>query len=170
VPSAGDPSAVDGNTTSSHDADVDDCNDAALTIGRSALASIRSLGATAWVVLEALVLDATLDDGALVTCASARAVAGAVSVSRDTAAAALRRLADAGLIERRPQHRTGGRFGAGAYVLHLPPGLVTTSRRPTAPPPAPTPPGDRPRSRRPAPSPQRHDQLTLLDVPEGPQP
>ncbi len=170
MPSAGHPSAVDGITTSSHDANLDGCNDAALAIGREALASIRSLGATAWVVLEALALDAIVDDGALVTRTSARAIAGAVSVSKDTAAGALRRLADAGLIERRPQGRTGGRFGAGGYVLHLPAGLATASQ-PTTPAPAPTPSPSRPRPRRrPPSSPERHDQLTLLDDPEGPQP
>jgi DNA-binding transcriptional MocR family regulator len=121
-------------------------------------------------VLEVLTLEAADDDGALVTRTSARTLGRAVSVSKDTAAGALRLLADAGLIERRPQHRTGGRFGAGGYVLHLPPGLATV-RNPTEPSPAPTPPPGRPRSRRrQPPSPQRHDQLTLLDDPEGPKP
>lgn len=167
MPSAGHPSAVDGISTSSHDADVNDCNDAAVTLGRSALTSIRTLGTTAWVVLELLALDAVVDDGALVARTSARAIAGAVSVSKDTAAGALRRLIDAGLIERQQQSRTGGRFSAGRYVLHLPPGLATAPH-PIA---APTPPGGRPRSRsRPPTHPERHDQLTLLDDPEGPQP
>lgn len=167
MPSAGHPSAVDGTTTSNHDADVIDCNDAALTLDRSAFDSIRSLGTTAWVVLELLALEAIVDDGALVARTSARTIAGAVSVSKDTAAGALRRLADAGLIERQQQPRTGGRFSAGGYVLHLPAGLATAPR-PTAPP---TPPGGRPRSRRRPPTrPERHDQLTLLDDPEGPQP
>lgn len=170
MPSAGHPSAVDGTTTLSHDIDVADCNHAALTISRSSLASIRSLGTTAWVVLEALALDATVDDSALVARTSARALGEAVSVSKDTAAGALRRLVDAGLIERRPQHRAGGRFGAGGYVLHLPLGLATAPRSAEAPPP-PKPPPDRPRSRRrPPSSPERHDQLTLLDDPEGRQP
>lgn len=168
--SAGHPSAVDGTKTSSHDADVTDCSDAALLISRPSLASIRRLGTTAWVVLEVLTLEAVADDGALVARTSARSIAEAVSVSKDTAAGALRRLVDAGLVERRPQCRTGGRFGSGGYVLHLPAGLATAVRRPDETPPLPAPAGrTRPRPSR-TPRPQRHDQLTLLDHPQDPQP
>lgn len=169
MPTAGHPPAVDGTKTSSDDADVTDCSDAAL-ISRPALASIRRLGTTAWVVLELLTLEAADADGALVARTSARSIAEAVSVSKDTAAGALRRLADAGLVERRPQHRTSGRFGAGGYVLHLPAGLATAVRRSDETPPVPAP-ADRarPRPTRP-PRPQRPDQLTLLNPPQDPQP
>lgn len=167
--SAGHPSAVDGTKTSSDDY-VTDCSDAALVISRPSLASIRRLGTTAWVVLELLTLEAAADDGALVAQTSARSIAEAVSVSKDTAAGALRRLVDAGLVERRPQCRTGGRFGSGGYVLHLPAGLSTAVRRPDEAPPLPAPAGrTRPRPSR-TPRPQRHDQLTLLDHPQDPQP
>lgn len=169
MPTAGRPPAVDGNKTSSDD-DVTDCSDAALVISRPALASIRRLGTTAWVVLELLTLEAAADDGALVARTSARSIAEAVSVSKDTAAAALRRLAVAGLVERRPQYRTGGRFGSGGYVLHLPAGLATgVRRRDEAAPVAAPADRVRPRPTR-TPRPHRHDQLTLLDHPQDPQP
>ncbi len=113
--------------TSSDSTDVTDYSDTALVITRPGLASIQRLGTTAWVVLEALALEAVVDDGALVVRTSARAIAEAVSASKDTAAGALRRLADAGLVERRRQHRAGGRFGAGSYVLLLPAGLATNA-------------------------------------------
>lgn len=166
MPAAGHSPAFVGSQMSSEAADATGCPDGALVISRPALASIRGLGTTAWVVLEVLALDAVADDGALVVLTSARSIAEAVSVSKDTAAGALRRLVDAGLVERRAQHRTGGRFGAGGYVLHLPPGLATTVPATDAAPPAPTPlppPVSRPRSRptRP-PRSQRHDQLTFL--------
>lgn len=178
MPSAGHPPAVDGTQTSSDAADVTDCSDTALLITRPALASIQSLGTTAWVVLEVLALDAVDDDGELVARASARAIADTLSVSKDTAAGALRRLADAGLVERQRQHRTGGRFGLGGYVLHLPSGLTTNARAAAAiPPGAPTTPppvARRQPTRTPRPTasprPQRQDQLSLLDHPRDLQP
>lgn len=177
MPSAGHPAAVDGMRTLSDTADVIDGSDAALVITRSAGASIQRLGTTAWVVLEALALDAVVVDGELVTGATARSIGDAVSVSKDTAANALRRLVDAGLLERRPQVRTDGRFGAGGYLLQLPAGLSTAALSMIAiPPAAPTErPGARRRSIRSSrptrpPRPQRHDQLTLLDHPQEPQP
>jgi hypothetical protein len=96
------------------------------------------------------------------------------SASKDTAAGALRRLAGAGLVERRRQHRAGGRFGAGSYVLHLPAGLATNALAAVAIPAAPTTPlpvtRRRPtRSSRPSPPQlQRHDQLTLLNHAQDP--
>lgn len=76
------------------------------------------LGPVAWLVLEHLALVAHDDAGELIAAETARSIAGAVSVSKDTAAGALRRLVGAGLVDRRPQHRTGGRFGAGGCEGH----------------------------------------------------
>lgn len=128
------------------------------------------VGPVAWLVLEHLALVAHDEAGELVADETARSIAGAVSVSKDTAAFALRRLVDAGLAERRPQHRTGGRFGAGGYLLHLPPGVAKTTRAPDTSAPSPPPVrSPRPRSTRP-PRPRHHDQLNLLDHPQEPQP
>lgn len=173
MPTTGHPPTFAGLQTSSRDVDTTDCPDGALVISRPARASIERLGTTAWVVLEVLALDAVADDGALVSRTSARSIAEAVSVSKDTAAGALRRLVDAGIVERRRQHRTGGRFGTGGYRLSLPAGLAVTSPAPDDLLPAPTPPPapvePPPRRTRP-PRPRRHDQLTLLADPQEPQP
>ena len=141
-----------------------------LEIDADATTTKTFVGPVAWLVLEHLALAAHDEGGELVTAETARSIARAVSVSKDTAASALRRLVDAGLAGRRPQHRSGGRFGAGGYVLHLPAGLATAVRSPDETPPAPAP-ADRvrPRPTR-TPRPQRHDQLTLLDHPQDPQP
>ena len=81
----------------------------------------RSLGVIAWAVLEDVVLDAVVDPaGRLVASTNVRRVAGHVGMSKDTAAAALTRLARRGLVERQPADRTGrGLFGRSVYVLHL---------------------------------------------------
>lgn len=134
----------------------------ALRIDQRALETATCVGPVAWLVLEHLALSARGDAGELVADASARSLASSVSVSKDTAAGALRRLADASLIERRPQHRTAGRFSAGGYVLRLPPGL---ERSPLAAEPEASSPPDQGRPARPGP----HDQLTLLDHVQDPQ-
>ena len=128
------------------------------------------VGPVAWIVLEHLALVAHEQDNDLVADETTRSIAAAVSVSKDTAAGALRRLVAAGLAARRPQHRTGGRFGAGGYVLHLPPGLTRSTRSADTTAPS-LPPDPSPRTRTTRPSrPQRHDQLTLLDNSQDPQP
>jgi hypothetical protein len=125
------------------------------------------VGPTAWLVLEHLALSSQVDGDDLVSRHTARSVAAAVSVGKDTAAGALRRLGDAGLVRRRAQDRTGGRFGAAGYVVELPAGLDRTSPSndtpPAVPPRRPAP------DRRTRPSPTV-DQLTLLVDAQEPQP
>ena len=81
----------------------------------------RAVGPTAWLVLEHLVLTA---DDSLESPATARSVAVAVSVSKDTAASAIRRLEAAGLVERRSQGRNEGRFGRAGLRVSLPAGVT----------------------------------------------
>ena len=181
--------ALDGSQMPGGVTEVADGNEPepSLVISPAALGSIRTVGPTAWVVLEMAALDALDDEGVLVAHVSSRSIAAAVSMSKDTVASALRRLADAGLIERQPQHRTSGRFGAAGYVIHLPAGLTTTAattspttgvHKPSTAPPVPAD-LSRPRPHRsrpsepPRPEPphcQRHDQLTLLEDPQDPPP
>jgi len=80
-----------------------------------------SLGVFAWAVLEDVALDAVTDAaGCLVATTSVRRVAEHLGIGKDTAAAALARLAERGLVERRPAGRAdGGRFGRSVYVIHL---------------------------------------------------
>lgn len=81
----------------------------------------RRVGPVAWAVLEDVALDAVPDPGGcLVATTNVRRVAHQVGVSKDTAAAALTRLARLGLVERRPVLRAeGGRFGRSVYVVRL---------------------------------------------------
>lgn len=82
----------------------------------------RSLDPTAWVVLEELVLNADARSSEITVCvpASVRALASELGLSKDTVAAALRRLANAG-IARREDERDGdsGRFGHSRYLVDL---------------------------------------------------
>lgn len=80
----------------------------------------RRLGPTAWAVLEDVALDAYLDDHArLVAVTSVRRVALQLGISKDTAARALLRLADAGLVERQSRRDESGTFSASVYVVCL---------------------------------------------------
>ena len=89
----------------------------------------RRVGPVAWAVLEDVLLDAVADpDGCLVATTSVRRVADQVGVSKDSAAAALNRLARLGLVERRPVLRAGrGRFGRSVYLVRLDPTEGVTS-------------------------------------------
>jgi DNA-binding transcriptional ArsR family regulator len=90
-----------------------------LVIGAGARCLRRRLGLTAWAALEELLLDAAPQaPGTLSARVSARELAGRLGVSKDTAAAALRRLASAGLVLRE-DHRdaTRGVFARSVYVI-----------------------------------------------------
>ena len=123
----------------------------------------RVVGPTAWLVLEHLVLTA---DGGLESTATARSVAEAVSVSKDTAAASIRRLEAAGLVERRRQGRDGGRFASAGLRLSLPAG-ITVSQPPMPTPPEPARTGSSRRTATPAPT-RRGEQLSLIPEPADP--
>ncbi len=82
----------------------------------------RRLGATAWVVLEELLLASNDDAGWCEATTSVRALAARTGLAKDTVARALSRLRRAGLITAR-QSRTAGVFAAGSYRLLLPCGI-----------------------------------------------
>jgi DNA-binding transcriptional MocR family regulator len=77
----------------------------------------RALGPVAWATLEALALSAEANDGTAIAYVSARSLAGELGVGKNTAAAALRRLATAGLVRLRPSRRAGGRYAGAGYEL-----------------------------------------------------
>jgi DNA-binding transcriptional ArsR family regulator len=80
----------------------------------------RRLGTTAWAVLEDVALDAYRDDhGRLLAVTNVRRIACHLGISKDTAARALVRLADAGLVERQRLRNDTGAFTASVYVVHL---------------------------------------------------
>ncbi len=78
------------------------------------------LGTTAWAVLEDVALDAHLDDhGRLLAVTNVRRISLQLGISKDTAARALLRLADAGLIQRQSRRNETGEFAGSVYVVHL---------------------------------------------------
>ncbi|QYG92974.1 hypothetical protein HC251_11385 [Iamia sp. SCSIO 61187] len=121
----------------------------------------RAVGPTAWLVFEHLALAA---DDDLESSATARSIGVAVSVSKDTAAAAIRRLAALGLVARRPQARRHGRFGAASLRVALPAGVTLASTDPTS---TPMPTTRRPLRPRPEPSAlEPVEQLSLIPAAE----
>ena len=70
----------------------------AVIVGVESRVQRRRLDPTAWVVLEELLLDATITGGSATSAVSVRSIAASLSLSKDTVAAALRRLTKAGLV------------------------------------------------------------------------
>lgn len=93
------------------------------SIGVSALARPlrRAIGVASWAVLEDLLLDARSNEpGALVAATNVRRVAAHLGVSKDTAARALTRLFDAGVVSRVDCCRAGrGLFPSAAYSINV---------------------------------------------------
>lgn len=81
----------------------------------------RRVGTTAWAVLLDVALDAQFDpDGRLVAATNVRRLAGHLGISKDTAARALVRLVDAGLLVRQHGRRgANGEFTPSVYELCL---------------------------------------------------
>ena len=86
-----------------------------------------------WLVLQDVALDAEWRDGRLVASTSARLVAEHLRLDPGTAAAALRALRKAGLVELGQTSGPDGRFGLAGYTLHLPDGIETLSPNPAEP-------------------------------------
>ena len=83
----------------------------------------RAVGTTAWVVLLDLALDTEADaHGGLVAATNVRRIAANLGISKDTAARALARLVDAGLVVRHRRRGAGGEFVRSRYELCLDPG------------------------------------------------
>lgn len=87
----------------------------------------RSLGPTAWAVLDDLRLDAVPGGaGRPVVSTSARRVADHLGITKNTAARALCALISAGIVRRRPQDTgVAGRFTRGTYELLVVPTIGT---------------------------------------------
>jgi DNA-binding MarR family transcriptional regulator len=104
----------------------------AVVVGPDGAAMRQALDPTAWVVLEELVLTEGAEQSGttVVVATSARKLAGGLGLSKDTVAAALRRLARAGVVRREDERDSGsGRFGHSRYVIDL----TDTGIRPAAP-------------------------------------
>ena len=78
----------------------------------------RSLGPTAWAVLEDVVLDAVPQDGRWLARTSTRRVAVHLGLTPGTVARALARLCTEGIVHREDRRDAGtGRFGEAVYVV-----------------------------------------------------
>jgi hypothetical protein len=87
----------------------------------------RDLGPMAWTVLEDLMLDAMpAEAGEMVAYTSARQVAEHLDIQPATAAKALGRLRDRGLVSLAREAGVAGRFGLSVYRLAAIPGLWCT--------------------------------------------
>ena len=148
----------------------------AVIVTASAVDVRQLVGPYAWVVLEHLAerTDPTTPDTAIET--STRELSTRLAISKDTVTRALRRLIDAGLVERAVARETTGQFGNAAYRVRLDRTglrLLEDAHESTADRPAPSidevpvpeltpsPSRSTPRRRR---APQRDTQLSLLDA------
>lgn len=78
------------------------------------------VGPVAWLVLEAFASRAPVGQPVIEVSHSSRALAATVGLSKDSVARALRRLADAGIVERVDhRHEQSGRFGPTTYRVDL---------------------------------------------------
>lgn len=108
-----------------------------LRIEPSAAELRHLLGPTPWFVLEELLLgDGESNDAVFVARASARSLAVALSLNKDTVARALSTLCRAGVVTSVLQSNDGGRFGSGGYriapvrgVDRVDDGPTTTSKK-----------------------------------------
>ncbi|MBW3651478.1 MAG: helix-turn-helix domain-containing protein [Actinobacteria bacterium] len=92
----------------------------------------RAVGTTAWAVLADIALDAEADaHGNLVAATNVRRIAANLGMSKDTAARALGRLVDAGLVVRHCRRGAGGHFVRSLYELRLDPDAGVTVVAPT---------------------------------------
>jgi hypothetical protein len=88
----------------------------------------RRLGALTWFVFEDVVLDAEPAGSGLHAATSARRVAEHLGVTPGTAAGALRKLRQFGLLTHRRLAGASGRFGLSSYRVVLPDGMAIVPR------------------------------------------
>ncbi len=115
----------------------------------------RRLGPVPWFVLEELLL---FSDGTGVADTSVRAIAGALSLNKDTVARAIRRLRAEGVVVAQLQTHDSGRFGGTRYQID--PGIGVQGEPVDEPfPPRPAPAS----SSEPIPPPRETVQLSLIE-------
>lgn len=95
-----------------------------LVVGCDAEAVRRSLGPLAWTALEVLFESSESIDGAVVARSSARCLADALGVAKNTAHRAIVALRRAGLIEPTQLRTPDGKFTRGAYRLSVAPSVL----------------------------------------------
>ena len=105
-----------------------------VVVGAASSELRRALGPTSWVVLEELLLRSHGTTDECVACVSVRSLAASLGLAKDTAARAIRRLSDAGLVTVAQQRTEAGIFDTGTYVITLPEGVTLIASTPAAPP------------------------------------
>ncbi|HSK90187.1 MAG TPA: ArsR family transcriptional regulator [Euzebyales bacterium] len=102
----------------------------------------RAVGATSWVILEDIALDATIDDhGRLVADTSVRQIADNLGLNKSTVARHLARLRDYGFVlHEETRDHASGRWHASRYVLDPSACLERFTHTPPADPPSSPPP------------------------------
>ena len=93
----------------------------------------RTLGPTSWVVLEELLLRSSGTADECVACVSVRSLAASLGLAKDTAARAIRRLRETGLVTVAQQRTDAGSFDTGTYVIAMPEGVSLTASPPATP-------------------------------------
>ena len=96
-----------------------------LLIGSSSIALRRTLGPTAWMVLEEMALRSTVVGERRVARVSIRTLAGSLGIAKDTAARAVRRLRAAGVVTGMQQRTAAGVFDTGVYIITVPSEVLT---------------------------------------------
>ena len=104
-----------------------------VVVGAASSELRRALGPTSWVVLEELLLRSHGTTDECVACVSVRSLAASLGLAKDTAARAIRRLSDAGLVTVAQQRTEAGIFDTGSYVVAIPNGVTLIAPAPAAP-------------------------------------
>ena len=100
-----------------------------VVIGAASIELRRSLGTTAWVVFEELLLASTGRADQCTASVSVRSIAASLGLAKDTVARALTRLRPTGLVTAVQTRTTTGVFAAGSYRLTVPDSVTVISRR-----------------------------------------
>ncbi len=104
-----------------------------IVVGAASSELRRALGPTSWVVLEELLLRSHGTTGDCVACVSVRSLAASLGLAKDTAARAIRRLRDVGLVTVAQQRTEAGIFDTGSYDIAIPNGVTLIASPPVAP-------------------------------------
>ena len=104
-----------------------------IVVGAASRDLRRALGPTSWVVLEELLLRSSGTADECVACVSVRSLAASLGLAKDTAARAIRRLRDSGLVAVAQPRTDAGLFDTGTYVIAMPEGVTLVAPPPAAP-------------------------------------
>jgi hypothetical protein len=103
-----------------------------VVIGAASSDLRRALDPTSWVVLEELLLCSNGTTDECVAFVSVRSLAASLGLAKDTAARAIRRLRDIGLVTVAQQRTEAGIFDTGSYQVAIPNGVTLIAPAPAA--------------------------------------